>query len=86
MNEQKKMHNDYFHPTVSKQEQNVGEILNLIQRFMENHKHELRAADFVVLESLIKQLGKRKTNFPRKVLRSMQVKFENIKSKYQNLK
>jgi len=80
MNEQKKMHNDYFHPTVSKQQQDIGELLNSIKIFMATS--HTKPEDYVVLMSLIKRLNQHKNGFPRKVLRSMESKFEFIKSKY----
>jgi hypothetical protein len=84
MNEKKKSRNDYFHPIVSKEQENASEILNAIKKFMA--LYHVSAQDCVVLNALLRQLGQRNRSFPRKVLRSMQNKFEAIKNKYENQK
>ncbi len=45
--------------------------------------HELDSNDWIFVNKLVKQLNKQKRNVSRKVLRSVQSKFEKIQNKYQ---
>lgn len=81
MNEQKKMYDDYMHPNVSEQKQGVSDLAAQINYFM-NH-NTLKPGDWVLLDKLLKQLNKQKLNVSRKVLRSIQTKFETLQKKYQ---
>jgi len=45
--------------------------------------HKLDSNDWLFVNKLVKQLNKQKGDVPRKVLRSVQNKFERIQNKYQ---
>lgn len=81
MNEHKKTRYEYFNPTVSEQKQNAEYLLAQITAFI--RKNKINVSDWILLDNMIKQLGQRKANLPRKVLRGMQNKFEQIQNKYQ---
>ncbi len=81
MNEDKKSKYDYFNPSVSGKEQSAQELYASIYSYI---KHTtLKPGDWIALDKLLKQLKGAKNNLPRKVLRSIANKFENIKKPYQ---
>ena len=81
MNEQKKMYDDFINPNISEQKQSATDLAAQISYFMSHTT--LKAGDWVFLDRMLKQLNKQKFNLSRKVLRSMQTKFENLKKNYQ---
>lgn len=81
MNEQKKSYNDYMNPNISEQKQNATDLAAQISYFI--HHTTVKADEWILLDRMLKQLNKQKFNLSRKVLRSMQTKFENIKENYQ---
>ena len=81
MNEQRKNKYEYFKPSISEQKVVAEDLLIQINSFI--HKHQLKPGDWILLNKLIKQLNGAKSNLPRKVLRSIQTKFDVIQSKYQ---
>ena len=81
MNEQKKSYNDYMNPNVSEQKQNAADLAAQISYFI--HHNTIKPDEWILLDKMLKQLNKQKFNLSRKVLRSMQTKFENIKENYQ---
>ena len=81
MNEQKKSYNDYKNPNISEQKQNSTDLAAQVISFVGHTK--LNIDDWEVLTRIIKQLNKPEFNASRKVLRSMQTKFETIRNKYQ---
>ena len=81
MNEQRKNKYVYLNPSVSEQKETAEDLLTQINLFI--HKHQLKPGDWTLLFKLIKQLNGGKSNLPRKVLRSIQTKFDSIQSRYQ---
>ena len=81
MNEQRKKKYDYFKPSVSEQKATAEDLLAQLNSFIRGY--QLKAGDWILLNKLIKQLNGAKSNFPRKVLRSIQIKFETLQQKYQ---
>ncbi len=81
MNEQKKMYDDFMHPNISEQKQSTADLAAQISYFIDHNT--LKACDWIFLDKTLKQLNKQKFNLSRKVLRSIQSKFENLKQKYQ---
>ena len=80
MNEQKKLRYEHFNPKVSESQQSAEELIALISSFIHNTK--LKSGDWIALTVLLKQLKKNNTNLPRKVLRSVQNKFQTIQQNY----
>ena len=81
MNEERKNRYNYFNPSVSEQKETAEYLLAQIDSFM--HKQQLKPGDWILLDKLIRQLNGAKSNLPRKVLRSIQTKFDAIQSRYQ---
>ena len=80
MNEQRKKKYDYFKPSVSEQKTTAEDLLAQLNSFI--RKNKLKAGDWIILNKLIKQLNGAKSNLPRKVLRSIVNKFNDIKRQY----
>lgn len=80
MNEHKKTRYEYFNPTVSEQKATAEDLLAQLNSFIRGH--QLKAGDWIILNKLIKQLNGAKSNLPRKVLRSIVNKFNDIKRQY----
>ena len=74
MNEDKKSKYDYFNPNISGNERTAQDLYAEIYNYIK--KTTLKPGDWVALNKLLKQL--KNTNLPRKVLRSISTKFENI--------
>ena len=81
MNEQRKNKYNYFNPSVSEQKATAEDLLSQLNLFVRNR--QLKPGDWILLNKLIKQLNGAKANLPRKVLRSIQIKFDAIQSRYQ---
>lgn len=81
MNEQKKSYHDFVNNVASEQKINANELVARIGCFISHNK--MKPADWILLTKMIKQLNNPNFNAPRKVLRSMQTKFETIQNKYQ---
>ena len=81
MNEERKNRYNYFNPSVSEQKETTEDLLAQIKLFIQ--KHQLKPGDWILLDKLIRQLNGAKSNLPRKVLRSIQTKFDAIQSRYQ---
>ena len=80
MNEQKKSFNDYVNTNVAKTKAEATDLCLQMTSFVRNYK--LNPNDWIFVDKLIKQLNKQ-NNVSRKVLRSVQNKFERIQDKYQ---
>ena len=80
MDEQRKKKYDYFKPSVSEQKATAEDLLAQLNSFIRGH--QLKAGDWIILDKLIKQLNGAKSNLPRKVLRSIVNKFNDIKRQY----
>ena len=86
MNEKKQEYNQYLRSKELAQKRNSSDIdaqmlAGEIRSFMNNLVSQ--PSDWIILDKMQKQLYKQKFNVPRKVLTSMQSKFESIQSKYQ---
>ncbi len=81
MNEGKKARYEYFNPSVSANQQNAESLAAVISSFI--NKTTMKPADWIALQSLLKQLKKSNNNMPRKVLRSIENKFNKIQQNYQ---
>ncbi len=81
MNEKRVGHKCYVTQTESNKIMSANALLGRIVDFMGHNK--MSAADFLVLESMTKQLSQCKNGLPRKVLRGMQTKFTAIQSESQ---
>ena len=81
MNEARKNRYNHFNLSVSEQKETAEDLLAQIDSFM--HKQQLKSGDWILLDKLIRQLNGAKSNLPRKVLRSIQTKFDAIQSRYQ---
>lgn len=54
----------------------------LMKAFLRDHMHELHLSDLVLINKLMNQINKQNYNVSRKVLRSVQSKFEKIQDRY----
>ena len=62
----------------------MNETTDLSMQMISFVRHyKLDSNDWMVVNKLIKQLNKQKGNIPRKVLHSVQSKFERVQDKYQ---
>ena len=76
MNEDKKSKYDFFNPSVSDKVQTAQELYAEIYGYIK--KNTLKPGDWIALNKLLNQLKNKNSVLPRKVLRSIANKFENI--------
>lgn len=81
MNEQKYSKYVYLNNVVSDSNRTAKELWAEISSFVHNNK--LKAMDLILLNDMLKQLKNPNNNIPKKVLRSMSVKFNKIYNNYQ---
>ena len=81
MNEERKSYYNFIHNVASEQKINANELIAQIRYFLAHNK--TKASDWILLNKIVKQLNNSNFNASRKVLRSMQTKFETIQNKYQ---
>ena len=81
MNERKHNRQNYLNADEPEKKETANNLLAQIIYF--NTHNKTVPADFIALDAIVKQLAQSKSGLPRKVLRSMQNKFEVIQSRYQ---
>ena len=82
MNERRHNRQNYLNVGEPIKQESVNNLLAQIIYF--NTHNKTAPADFIALDAIVKQLAQSKSGLPRKVLRSMQNKFEVIQGRYQN--
>lgn len=84
MNEQRHFYKQRFgteqpsNQTKETKEQLLAAVLSFIDK-----NRSITATDWMALDGIIKQLENEKSNHPKKVLKAMERKFEEIKLNYQ---
>ena len=81
MNEQKHSKYVYLNSVVSDSKRTAEELWAEISSFVHNNK--LKVTDLILLNEMLKQLKKPNNNMSKKVLRSMDARFNKICNNYQ---
>ena len=83
MNDQRKFYkNQNLVATVSQEKQTAADLLSGILAFIDKNRN-IKPGEWYIIQGMIRQLEISKAKHPKKVLKAMERKFENIKANYQ---